>query len=90
MSTVLDNPTQAFEIEPVQTELRQIPLAAIKVDPESNAYRDPEDFTDEALKPLAEDIACNGVCTPLLVQELPDAPYMSVPLAVFLASAQRT
>ena len=76
MSTVLDNQTQAFEIESVQTDLRKILFSAIKVEPESNAYRDPEDFTEDALKPLAEDIARNGLCTPLLVQELPDDVYL--------------
>jgi ParB-like chromosome segregation protein Spo0J len=76
MSTVNDNQTQAFEIEPVQTEVRKISFSAIQVDPDSNAYRDPEDFTDEAVKPLAEDIACNGLCTPLLVQELPGNVYL--------------
>jgi ParB/RepB/Spo0J family partition protein len=76
MSNVLDNQTQAFEIEPVQTDLREIMYSAIKVDPETNAYRDPEDFTEEALKPLAEDIACNGLCTPVLVQEQPDGVYL--------------
>ena len=76
MSTVIDSKAQAFEIEPVQTELRKISFSAIQVDSDSNAYRDPEDFTDEAVKPLGEDIARNGVCTPLLVQELPGDVYL--------------
>jgi len=76
MSTVLEKQAPAFKLESVKTALRKISFSAIKVDSEANAYRDPEDFSDDALKPLAEDIAQNGLCTPVLVQELPDGAYL--------------
>jgi ParB family chromosome partitioning protein len=55
----------------VQDEMRQLPTAAIDVNP--NQPR--KSFDDDALKALAESIAANGVIQPLLVKPLAAGRY---------------
>lgn len=52
-------------------ELRQVPIAAIEVNP--NQPR--KSFDDDALKALADSVAANGVIQPLLVKPMPAGRY---------------
>lgn len=57
-------------------ELRYVKYRDIMIDAATNSYRDPDELSDEAITPLAEDMITNGITTPLLVQALTDGKYM--------------
>ena len=57
-------------------ELRYVKYRDIMIDAATNSYRDPDELSDEAITPLAEDMIANGITTPLLVQALTDGKYM--------------
>ena len=55
-----------YKPEAVTTKLGRIPFNHIDEEPADIAFRDDEELTDAAIKPLAEDVAVNGPTTPLL------------------------
>lgn len=57
--------------EVVETELRSIPFSDISVDPEAIPHRLPEDYEEESIAPLADNIARNGICSAFLGTERP-------------------
>ncbi|MCY2993890.1 MAG: ParB N-terminal domain-containing protein [Planctomycetota bacterium] len=65
-----------YRPEQVTTKLEYIPLNLIDDDPENFAFRDDDELTDAAINDLAEDIAVNGLTTPLLVAKRANDRYL--------------
>jgi len=78
MSTVesTERVDDVFQSEQVETKLVRVQLSSIVADYEGFAFRDASELTEDGLKPLREDIAVNGVTTPVLLAELPDGKYL--------------
>ena len=76
MAKQAKDPVPSIAMELVDTQLGKVPFSKIRIDSESYAFRDDGDFSPEALKALAEDIAANGLTTPLLVKALPDGTFL--------------
>ena len=67
-----------YRPEQVTTKLEYIPLNLIDDDPENFAFRDDDELTDAAINDLAEDIAVNGLTTPLLVAKRANNRYLAI------------
>lgn len=77
MSTEIRSEERAevFQLEAVELEFGQPPLSSIDCDFGAYSFRVEEELGDEAIKPLAEDIAVNGLITPLTVVKMPDGRF---------------
>lgn len=55
--------------EQVALESKEIPFEDLVCRPEEYSFRDGDDLSQKSLQSLADDIAANGLISPLLVQE---------------------
>jgi ParB-like chromosome segregation protein Spo0J len=67
-----------FQPEAVETKVAQVAFQDILSEPERFAFRDDGDLAEAGIKALAEDIAVNGLATPILVALRKDAQYQLV------------
>ena len=63
-------------LQPVATDLRQIPLSKIRVLQEEYSFREQSELEWVDLKSLAEDIAEIGLTTPVLVQDCGEKGFL--------------
>jgi ParB-like chromosome segregation protein Spo0J len=69
---------EVFQPEIVNAKLGRVPLNQIDDDPVNFAFRDDDELTDAGIKSLAEDIAVNGLTTPLLIAKRPNGRYLLI------------
>jgi ParB-like chromosome segregation protein Spo0J len=55
--------------EQVALETKEVPFESLVCRPEEYSFRDGDDLSQKSLQSLADDIAANGLISPLLVQE---------------------
>ena len=55
--------------EQVALETKEVPFDSLVCRPEEYSFRDSDDLSQKSLQSLADDIAANGLISPLLVQE---------------------
>ena len=67
---------EVFQLEPVESKLGRVSLSSIDCDFDTYSFRDKEELSEQGIKPLAEDIAVNGLITPITVVKMPDGRFM--------------